>query len=63
MPVICIDATHLRGTYKGKILMAVTKNANNMILPLAYAVVDEETNNSWRWFLQMFAENVEDPRS
>ncbi|XP_076916075.1 uncharacterized protein LOC143575648 [Bidens hawaiensis] len=38
--VISIDATHLRGTYKGKLLMAVSKNANNMILPIAYALVD-----------------------
>ncbi|XP_076929783.1 uncharacterized protein LOC143594336 [Bidens hawaiensis] len=37
IPVISIDAIHLKGTYKGKILIAVSKNANNMILPIAYA--------------------------
>ncbi|XP_076932376.1 uncharacterized protein LOC143597853 [Bidens hawaiensis] len=54
--VISIDATNLSGTYKGKILMAVSKNANNMILPISYVLVDEETNESWKWFLQQFAE-------
>ncbi|XP_076948541.1 uncharacterized protein LOC143620832 [Bidens hawaiensis] len=61
IPVISIDATHLRGTYKGKILMAVSKNTNNMILPIAYTLVDEETNEGWKWFLQQFADNIEDP--
>ncbi|KAK1414813.1 hypothetical protein QVD17_30572 [Tagetes erecta] len=62
IPVISIDATHLKGPYKGKILMAVSKNPNNMILPVAYAIVDEETNESWKWFLQQFEEHVEDPK-
>ncbi|XP_076920416.1 uncharacterized protein LOC143581536 [Bidens hawaiensis] len=39
-------------------LVAVTKNANNHILPLAYAVVDEETVESWCWFLRQFREHV-----
>ncbi|XP_071920727.1 uncharacterized protein [Coffea arabica] len=42
-PVICVDGTHLRGEYKGKLLVAVTQDANNQILPIAYAIVDEET--------------------
>ena len=42
-PVISVDGTHLKGSYKGKMLVAVTKDANNYILPLAYAIVDEET--------------------
>ncbi|KAK1406539.1 hypothetical protein QVD17_41946 [Tagetes erecta] len=33
-----------------------------MIFPVAYALVDEETNDSWKWFLQQFQENVQDPR-
>ncbi|GJY17685.1 uncharacterized protein Tco_0389176 [Tanacetum coccineum] len=35
-------------------LIAVTKDANNYILPVAYAIVDEETNQSWSWFLEQF---------
>ena len=29
IPVICVDGTHLKGSYKGKLLTAVTKDANN----------------------------------
>ncbi|XP_027118555.2 uncharacterized protein [Coffea arabica] len=46
-PVICIDGTHLSGEYKGKLLVAVTQDANNKILPIAYAIVDEKTISSW----------------
>ncbi|XP_071695248.1 uncharacterized protein [Rutidosis leptorrhynchoides] len=56
--MICIDGTHLKGSYKGKLLTAVAKNANNQLLPIAFALVDEESNESWVWFLQMLQENV-----
>ncbi|KAL4555228.1 hypothetical protein LXL04_037839 [Taraxacum kok-saghyz] len=35
-------------------LIAVTKDANNNILPVAYAIVDEETTHSWCWFFYQF---------
>ena len=50
-PVIIIDGTHLYGKYKGKLLIAMTTDANNEIFPLAFAVVDDETRASWGWFL------------
>jgi len=34
-PVLSVDGTFLRGAYKGKLLMAVAKTANNNILPIA----------------------------
>ncbi|XP_071695669.1 protein FAR1-RELATED SEQUENCE 7-like [Rutidosis leptorrhynchoides] len=58
IPIIYIDGTHLKGSYKGKLLTAVAKNSNNQILPIAFALVDEESNESWSWFLQMLQENV-----
>lgn len=42
-PVIFVDGCHLKGSYMGKMLVAVTKDANNNILPVAYAIVDEES--------------------
>ncbi|CDP20263.1 unnamed protein product [Coffea canephora] len=36
--IICVDGTHLRGEYKGKLLVAVTQDANNKILSIAYAI-------------------------
>ncbi|KAD4585227.1 hypothetical protein E3N88_22828 [Mikania micrantha] len=57
-PIISVDGTHLKGPYKGKLLIDVSKNANNYILPVAYAIVDEETNESWSWFFQQFHQHV-----
>ncbi|KAI3510380.1 hypothetical protein L1887_17323 [Cichorium endivia] len=53
-PVISVDGTHLKGSYKGKMLVAVSEDANNNILPVAYAIVDEETVHSWCWFFDQF---------
>nr|KAJ0224560.1 hypothetical protein LSAT_V11C100029410 [Lactuca sativa]KAJ0225000.1 hypothetical protein LSAT_V11C100029380 [Lactuca sativa]KAJ0228384.1 hypothetical protein LSAT_V11C100029440 [Lactuca sativa] len=48
-PVISIDACHLR-------------DANNNILPVSYAIVDEETTHSWSWFLYQFRHFVAQDR-
>ena len=45
-PVLSVDGTHLRGAYKGKMLVAVTKTANNNIFPVAFALVDKESTAS-----------------
>ncbi|XP_047943013.1 uncharacterized protein LOC125189827 [Salvia hispanica] len=51
-PVLTIDGTHLRGRFKGKLLVACGVDANKKCLPIAYAIVDEETGDSWTWFLK-----------
>jgi hypothetical protein len=51
-PVVTVDATHLRGSYKGKAIVAVVKTANDRVVPVAYAIVDEESTHSWYWFLK-----------
>ena len=49
--MISINATHLYGKYKGKLLIAMATNGNNEIYPLAFAVVESESTESWGWFL------------
>ena len=56
--VIYVDGTHLRGSYKGKLLVAVCKTSNNNILPLAFALVDEETTLSWCFFLNNLKKSI-----
>ncbi|KAL4575286.1 hypothetical protein LXL04_022128 [Taraxacum kok-saghyz] len=46
----------------GKMLITVTKDANNNILPVAYAIVDEETTHSWCWFFYQFRHFVAEDR-
>ena len=57
-PIISVDATYLYGRYKGKMLIAMGVDANNQFFPLAFAIVEEESFNSWRWFLTCIRESV-----
>ena len=51
-PVLCVDGTFLTGKYKGQILTAIGVDANQQILPLAFAFVESENKESWLWFLR-----------
>ncbi|KAK4411759.1 hypothetical protein Sango_0248900 [Sesamum angolense] len=56
--VISVDGTYLYTKYKHKLLVAVTLDANQQVLPLAFALVDEESLASWRCFLEMLAKHL-----
>jgi hypothetical protein len=49
-PIISIDGTHLYGRYEGKLLIAMATDANNEVYRFAFAVVESENKNSWKWF-------------
>ncbi|KAK4403048.1 hypothetical protein Sango_1045500 [Sesamum angolense] len=56
--IISVDGTHLYTKYKYKLLIAAAMDGNQQVLPLAFAVVDEETYPSWKWFLQQLSRHV-----
>ncbi|VFQ95966.1 unnamed protein product [Cuscuta campestris] len=58
LPVVTVDGTHLYGKYKGLLLLAVALNGNQELFPLAYAVVDGETSDSWAWFFRLLVQRV-----
>ena len=33
-------------------MIAMVTNANQKVLPIAFAIVDKESGPSWRWFLE-----------
>ena len=39
--------------------MAVGKNGNNQMYPIAWAVLDTETKHSWSWFLSYLIEDLQ----
>ena len=53
-PVISIDGTHFYGKYRGVLMIVMATDANQKVLPLAFAVVDKESGASWGWFLECF---------
>ncbi|XP_059434845.1 uncharacterized protein LOC132167826 [Corylus avellana] len=52
-PVVGLDACFLKGTYKGQLMSAVGRDANNNMYPIAMAVVEAETKDSWTWILAL----------
>ncbi|XP_047268084.1 uncharacterized protein LOC124898485 [Capsicum annuum] len=50
--IIGFDGCFLKGACKGELLVAVGKNDNNQMYPIAWAVVDTETTHSWDWFIR-----------
>ncbi|XP_028784192.1 uncharacterized protein LOC114740238 [Neltuma alba] len=51
--ILYIDGTHLSGPYKRTLLSASTYDADNELLPFAYALVNGETYEEWAWFPNM----------
>ncbi|XP_073120960.1 uncharacterized protein [Henckelia pumila] len=49
-PLIFLDGTHIKNKYKGCILVAVSKDANDDLFTIAYAIVDAENDSNWDWF-------------
>jgi hypothetical protein len=49
-PIVCVDATFLIGKYKGTLMVAIGMTVENQLLPLAFALVEGENNESWYGF-------------
>ena len=49
--MLAIDATQLKGKYKGVLFVATTLDGNNQIVLIAFGVGESENNHSWKWFL------------
>ncbi|XP_025680343.1 uncharacterized protein [Arachis hypogaea] len=53
-----VDGTHLYGKYKGCLLVAVSQDGNNNIVPIAFAIVEGETSEAWHFFLSNLRQHV-----
>jgi hypothetical protein len=57
-PVISVDGTFLTGKYKCTLMVVVGMTAGNQLLPLAFALVEGENNESWKWFLGLVRKQI-----
>jgi MULE transposase domain len=57
-PVIEIDGTHLSKRYKGKMLVVCDFDAEDQLVPLAFALVDTENNKFWEDFMKFVRREV-----
>ncbi|XP_057723572.1 uncharacterized protein LOC130939487 [Arachis stenosperma] len=49
--LVQVDGTHLYGKYKGALLIAVTQDETQNIVPIAFVIVEGETSDAWEFFL------------
>jgi len=50
-PVVLVGGTFLIGKYRGTLMMAATVDPEDQIVPMAFALVEGENNESWSWFM------------
>lgn len=55
---IGLDGCFLKGYYGGIILAAVGRDPNDQMLPMAIAVAEGETKDSWLWFLKLLINDL-----
>ncbi|XP_059428510.1 uncharacterized protein LOC132162269 [Corylus avellana] len=60
-PIICLDACHLKGDCGGQLLCAIGKDGNDDMFPIAIAVAEAETRDSWQWFIAILLEDLYGP--
>ncbi|XP_015954627.1 uncharacterized protein LOC107478987 [Arachis duranensis] len=58
-PLIGLDGAFLKTRFGGQ-LSAVAQDANNHIYPIAWAIVDVENKENWRWFLDLLLDDLGD---
>ncbi|KAJ1701981.1 hypothetical protein LUZ63_001760 [Rhynchospora breviuscula] len=50
-PLLELDKAQLKGKYLGTMMCASAVDADHSMFPLAFAVVDTESDENWMWFL------------
>ncbi|XP_049357241.1 uncharacterized protein LOC125821933 [Solanum verrucosum] len=56
--IIGFDGCFLKGAYKGELLVAIGRNGNQQMFPIAWAVVDQEIKHSWRFFINFLIQDL-----
>jgi hypothetical protein len=62
-PYLAIDNTFLTGKFKGQLAAAIVVDAHNWMYPVAFGVMDSETNENWSWFMEKLRAAIGTPPS
>ena len=60
-PYLAIDATFLTGRFKGQLVAACAVDAHSFVFPVAYGVLETESEESWTWFLHNLRRAIAHP--
>jgi predicted Rdx family selenoprotein len=56
--LIGLDGCFLKGSYKGHLSSAISRDANNTLYPICVAVVESECKASWSWLLSTLLKDI-----
>ncbi|KAL3621037.1 hypothetical protein CASFOL_035949 [Castilleja foliolosa] len=51
LPVVCLGGIQLKSKYLGTLISATSFDADGGLYPIAFGVVDVESDESWMWFV------------
>ncbi|KAL0454574.1 UNVERIFIED_CONTAM: hypothetical protein Slati_0796600 [Sesamum latifolium] len=51
-PLLFLDSIFLKSKYQGSLLAATAADGDDGFFPVAFAIVDMESDDNWNWFLQ-----------
>ncbi|CAO2177369.1 unnamed protein product, partial [Urochloa humidicola] len=57
-PYLAVDSTFLTGKFRGQLCVACAVDGHNWMYPVAVGVIDSETNDNWKWFMERLKEAI-----
>ncbi|XP_075074521.1 uncharacterized protein LOC142162109 [Nicotiana tabacum] len=57
--IIGLDGCFLKGICKGQLFVAVSKDGNNQMFPIAWAIIEVENSFTWTWFLKCVTHDLD----
>jgi hypothetical protein len=60
-PYLAVDSTFLTGRFRGQLCIACAVDGHNWMYPVAIGVIDSETNENWKWFMDRLKEAIGTP--
>ena len=60
--IIGLDACHLKTKLGGQLIVAIARDPNEEYFPLAVAVVEAKTKDSWTWFINLLLADIGDSK-
>ncbi|KAL5776568.1 hypothetical protein ACOSP7_009494 [Xanthoceras sorbifolium] len=53
-----LDACHLKGKFSGVLMAVIGLDANKGVYPVAFAIAEGESKQSWGWFLELLYRHI-----